>query len=73
MSVIVILFYVITQLSGAAAVDRSVVEFFMELDVPIYEIYGMSECTGPHAVSLPSECNLYTTNGLLYVMVATHI
>jgi len=43
------------QVSGAAPIDRSVVEFFMQLDVPIYEMYGMSECTGPHTVSLPSE------------------
>ncbi|XP_065901711.1 long-chain-fatty-acid--CoA ligase ACSBG2-like isoform X2 [Dysidea avara] len=46
------------QVTGAAPIDRSVVEFFMQLDVPIYEMYGMSECTGPHTVSLPSAYKL---------------
>ncbi|XP_065901738.1 long-chain-fatty-acid--CoA ligase ACSBG2-like isoform X3 [Dysidea avara] len=46
------------QVTGAAPIDHSVVEFFMQLDVPICEMYGMSECTGPHTVSLPSAYNL---------------
>ena len=47
------------QVTGAAPIERSVVEFFMQLDVPIYEMYGMSECTGPHCVSLPSKLTSY--------------
>ncbi|XP_065901743.1 long-chain-fatty-acid--CoA ligase ACSBG2-like [Dysidea avara] len=46
------------QVTGTAPIDRSVVEFFMQLDVPIYEMYGMSECTGPHTVSLLSAYKL---------------
>ena len=53
--------YLTVQVTGAAPIDRSVVEFFMHLDVPIYEMYGMSECTGPHTVSLPSKCDFFTT------------
>jgi len=28
-------------------------EFFLSLGIPIYEVYGMSECTGPTTFSLP--------------------
>lgn len=28
-------------------------DFFYKLDLPVFEIYGMSECTGPHTISMP--------------------
>lgn len=37
--------------SGASALSQDVSEFFLSLDIPIGEIYGMSECSGPHTVS----------------------
>ena len=49
-------------MTGAAPIERSVVEFFMQLDVPIYEMYGMSESTGPHCVSLPSKLSLHASD-----------
>jgi long-subunit acyl-CoA synthetase (AMP-forming) len=39
---------------SAAPIARETLEFFFSLGLPIYEVYGMSECTGPATVSLPS-------------------
>ncbi|XP_065901737.1 long-chain-fatty-acid--CoA ligase ACSBG2-like isoform X2 [Dysidea avara] len=55
------------QVTGAAPIDHSVVEFFMQLDVPICEMYGMSECTGPHTVSLP--CFLTITGRIKEILI----
>jgi long-subunit acyl-CoA synthetase (AMP-forming) len=41
--------------SGAAAISRSTLEFFYSLDMPIYEVYGMSEVTGPGTISIPGQ------------------
>ena len=40
-------------ISTAAPIALDTLEFFMSLDIPITEVYGMSECTGPATVSLP--------------------
>ena len=34
-------------LTGAAPIPREVFDFFLHIGVPISEVYGMSECTGP--------------------------
>jgi long-subunit acyl-CoA synthetase (AMP-forming) len=39
--------------STAAPIAMDTLEFFMSLGIPITEVYGMSECTGPATVSLP--------------------
>jgi long-subunit acyl-CoA synthetase (AMP-forming) len=41
-------------LSGAAPITKEVLSFFGSLDIPILEVYGMSECTGPAAIGIPS-------------------
>ena len=41
-----------TVLVGAAPIHRETLEFFMAVDVPILELYGMSESTGPQTFSL---------------------
>ena len=41
------------QITSAAPISKDTLEFFLSLGVPIYEVYGMSECTGPATVSLP--------------------
>ncbi|XP_004482294.1 long-chain-fatty-acid--CoA ligase ACSBG2-like isoform X2 [Dasypus novemcinctus] len=37
-------------ISGAAPLSRDTSEFFLSLDIPIFEMYGMSESSGPHTV-----------------------
>nr|XP_057928888.1 long-chain-fatty-acid--CoA ligase ACSBG2 isoform X1 [Doryrhamphus excisus] len=39
--------------TGAAPITRDTLEFFLSLDIKLYELYGMSESTGPHTVSIP--------------------
>ena len=39
--------------TAAAPISRDTLEFFLSLGVPIYEIFGMSETTGPGTLSLP--------------------
>jgi long-subunit acyl-CoA synthetase (AMP-forming) len=40
--------------TAAAPIARSTLEFFLSLGIPIYEVYGMSENTGPATVSTPT-------------------
>jgi long-subunit acyl-CoA synthetase (AMP-forming) len=41
------------QGSAAAPIARETLEFFLRVGIPIYEVYGMSECSGPQTVSYP--------------------
>jgi len=38
-------------LTGAAPINASVLEFFSSLDIPVLELFGMSESTGPTTIS----------------------
>jgi long-subunit acyl-CoA synthetase (AMP-forming) len=38
-------------ITSAAPVARSTLDFFLSLGIPILEVYGMSECTGPTTFS----------------------
>ena len=40
------------NLVGAAPVHRETLEYFMAVDIPILELYGMSESTGHQTLSL---------------------
>eukprot|EP01094_Clydonella_sp_ATCC50884_P019261 TRINITY_DN3725_c0_g1_i1.p1 TRINITY_DN3725_c0_g1~~TRINITY_DN3725_c0_g1_i1.p1 ORF type:complete len:702 (+),score=264.25 TRINITY_DN3725_c0_g1_i1:35-2107(+) len=41
-----------TQMAtGAAPIAKQTLHYFMSLDIPIYELYGMSECSGPQTMS----------------------
>ncbi len=40
-------------LTSAAPISLGTLEFFLSLGIPILEVYGMSECTGPATFSLP--------------------
>lgn len=42
----------ITLISGAAPISKEVIEFFATLDLPIQEIYGQSEGSGPTSFNL---------------------
>ncbi|NXU52153.1 ACBG2 ligase, partial [Turnix velox] len=39
--------------TGAAPITRETLEFFLSLNIPVLEMYGMSESSGPHTGSLP--------------------
>lgn len=39
--------------SGAAPITRETLEFFLSLDMPLLEVYGMSESSAPHTMNLP--------------------
>lgn len=48
------------NLTGAAPIALKSLEYFQSLDIQIYELYGMSECTGPHSTNLPGACKVGT-------------
>ncbi|KAI5088267.1 long-chain-fatty-acid--CoA ligase ACSBG2 isoform X1, partial [Silurus meridionalis] len=37
--------------TGAAPITKDTLDYFLSLNIPIYELYGMSESTAPHTVS----------------------
>lgn len=39
--------------TSAAPISLSTLEFFLSLGIPLLEVYGMSECTGPATYSAP--------------------
>ncbi|NXG38969.1 ACBG2 ligase, partial [Dromaius novaehollandiae] len=44
--------------TGAAPITKETLEFFLSLNIPVYELYGMSESSGPHTISLPHAVKL---------------
>lgn len=51
--------------TGAAPITKDTLEFFLSLDIPLYELYGMSESTGPHTISRPEAFKLTRCVSLL--------
>lgn len=41
--------------TAAAPIGKETLEYFLALNIPIYEIYGMSECTGPQTLNRPKK------------------
>jgi long-subunit acyl-CoA synthetase (AMP-forming) len=41
--------------TSAAPISRDTLEFFLALGIPVLEVYGMSECTGPATYSPPDD------------------
>lgn len=39
------------QITAAAPISKETLEFFLSLNIPLYEIYGMSESSGPATLS----------------------
>ena len=58
--------------STAAPIAEDTLEFFMSLGIPITEIYGMSECTGPTTISMP-EPGRYRTGWAGPAMIGTEL
>ncbi|KAM3868234.1 long-chain-fatty-acid--CoA ligase ACSBG2-like [Diretmus argenteus] len=40
--------------TGAAPITKDTLEYFMSLNIPLFELYGMSESSGPHTISTDS-------------------
>jgi len=38
---------------GAAPVTMETLRYFQSINIPLYELFGMSECSGPMTVSIP--------------------
>lgn len=38
---------------GAAPLEVRIIEYFASIDIPIYDVFGQSECCGPHASNNP--------------------
>jgi long-chain acyl-CoA synthetase len=51
--------------SGAAPIAREVLEFFASLDIPIWEVYGQSEGSGPTSLNVPGKTKLGTVGPAL--------
>ncbi len=51
--------------SGAAPVGRDVIEFFQSIDLPIREVYGQSEGTGPTSFNMPGATKLGTVGKVI--------
>ncbi|XP_029017711.1 long-chain-fatty-acid--CoA ligase ACSBG2-like [Betta splendens] len=41
--------------TGAAPITKDTLEYFMSLNMPVMELYGMSESSGPHTISINSD------------------
>ncbi|TRY95849.1 hypothetical protein DNTS_021386 [Danionella cerebrum] len=50
--------------TGAAPITKDTLEYFMSLHIPIYELYGMSESTGPHTISWPQAYRIMRSGAL---------
>jgi long-chain acyl-CoA synthetase len=47
-------------ITGAAPIAREILEFFASIDIPILEVYGQSEDSGPTTLNLPGRTKLGT-------------
>ncbi len=56
--------------TSAAPISRATLEFFLSLGLPVCEVYGMSECTGPTTLSTPAR---YRTGKVGWVLPGTEL
>lgn len=38
--------------TGAAPITKEILKYFLSLNIPVRELYGMSESSGPHTLSI---------------------
>jgi long-subunit acyl-CoA synthetase (AMP-forming) len=58
------------QITSAAPISKSTLDFFLSLGLPIMEVFGMSECTGPATISLPHR---YKTGKVGFTLPGTEL
>jgi long-chain acyl-CoA synthetase len=46
--------------TGAAPISSDIIEFFASIDLPVHELYGQSEVSGPTSFNLPGQAKLGT-------------
>merc|ERR1712072_623779 len=51
--------------TGAAPISTSTLEYFASLNIVIAELFGMSECTGPHSTCTPNSYKFGTCGAML--------
>ena len=56
------------QITSAAPISKDTLEFFLSLGIPIMEVYGMSECTGPATLSLQALLVTGLFIGIAFIM-----
>ncbi|KAL4141185.1 hypothetical protein PRNP1_014307 [Phytophthora ramorum] len=49
-----------TFMTGAAAISPDVIRYFSSLNIPLYELFGQSECSGPHSINTPDKWKIGT-------------
>jgi long-chain-fatty-acid--CoA ligase ACSBG len=52
--------------TAAAPISVDTLNYFASLDIPIYEIFGQSECTGPHTACYPGSWKIGTCGRPIY-------
>uniref|UniRef100_UPI0037E9998B long-chain-fatty-acid--CoA ligase ACSBG2-like isoform X1 n=1 Tax=Semicossyphus pulcher TaxID=241346 RepID=UPI0037E9998B len=52
-------------ITGAAPITKETLEYFMSLNIPVLELYGMSESTGPHSMSLNEQYRITSCGQVL--------
>jgi long-chain-fatty-acid--CoA ligase ACSBG len=52
--------------TAAAPISPDIIKYFGSLDIPVYEVFGQSECTGPHTVSYAGEWKIGSCGRPIY-------
>lgn len=58
------------MVTSAAPISKDTLEFFLSLGIPLMEVYGMSECTGPATISTDER---YRTCKAGYALAGTEL
>jgi|Transcript_21742 long-subunit acyl-CoA synthetase (AMP-forming) len=52
-------------ITGAAPISRSTLDYFISLNIPLFNTYGMSECAGPCTINLPYKNSIYSAGSAI--------